>query len=347
MSNLDIKLQTEYFNSIDNNTLSLGQAMVLLTREHNEQMARELIRKYCIKTTSEEIQRVGMEFLYINGYTIDLQKLIIKNKSSANPLNQKWSVVYQTLIDRRSKRHQTHIYLRRLNNIKTNDPQLTCLIELTKVALYYDQNEFGKIGNFLDIQPSLFNQIEDDFLLSSFNLKLYQHLFVYYWVRNELIMARKYAFRALNKTNSALTKSSLNINLGLTYTFDTYQQGMYHLNEALKITKENKLEEAYESIIQKNIPFIAANFKQVDGITSDDKSEQAHIEIAKGNHDKAVAILESTPIDSPFKLYYLGLAKQDEAILQQSYTEFIEKRSDYFFSRLPFNALTRLRQSSY
>src|SRR5690625_5703464 len=95
---------------------------------------------------------------------------------------------------------------------------------------------------------------------------------------------------------------------------------MNHLNEAIKITKENKLEEAYKSIIQKNIPFIAANFKRVDGITSNDKSEQAHIEIAKGNHDKAVAILESTTMDSPFKLYYLGLAKQDEAILDRKST---------------------------
>jgi len=349
MSNLDIKLQSEYFASIDNNILSLGQALLLLTREHNERVAREAIRKYCMKTTVEETQRIGMEFLYINGYTADLQNLIIKNKNSLNQLNQEWADVYQVLIDRRYRRHETHIYLRRLKNIKTDDPQLKCLIELSKVALYYDQNEFGKIGNFLDIQHNLFNQIKDDFLFSSYRLKLYQHLFVYYWVRNELIMARKYAFRALNKTNSALTKASLNINLGLTYTFDTLQQGMYHLNEAKKITKELGLNKTYESINQRNIPFLAAIFKQVEGVTSNDKSEQAHLEIAKGNHDKAIAILEDVPIDSPFKLYYLGLAKQDEAILQQSYTDFIEKRSDYFFSRLPFNALKNLTniKSSY
>lgn len=346
MSNLDIKLQSEYFTSIDNNILSLGQALILLRREHNEQVATEVIRKYCMETNVEEIQRVGMEFLYINGYYADLQNLVIKNKGSLNPLNQNWADVFQILIDRRYKRRQAHIYHQRLNNVKTDDPQLICLIELSKVALYYDQNEFGKIGNFLEIQPNLFNQIEDDFLLSSYNLKLYQHLFVYYWVRNELIMARKYAFRALNKTNSALTKSSLNINLGLTYTFDTFQQGMYHTNEALKISRKHGLNKIHESIKQYNIPFLAAHFKQVDGISSTDKSEQAHIEIAKGNRDKAIAILNEVPIDSPFKLYYLGLAKQDENILQQSYTDFIEKRSDYFFSRLPFNALKKLRQSS-
>src|SRR5699024_2710998 len=270
-----------------------------------------------------------------NGYTADLQNLIIKNKNSLNQSNQEWADVYQVLIDRRYRRHETHIYLRRLKNIKTDDPQLKCLIELSKVALYYDQNEFGKIGNFLDIQHNLFNQIKDDFLFSSYRLKLYQHLFVYYWVRNELIMARKYAFRALNETNSVLTKASLHTNLGLTYTFDTYAQGMYHFKEALKLANTYQLEQVKRSIQQKNIPFFSAHVGDVEGIETDDRSEQAHLEISKGNRSKAITILEQMPLDSPFKLYYLGLAKQDKAILLQSYSDFINKRSDYFFSRLP------------
>jgi len=343
MSNLDIHLDSNYFVLMDDNNLSLGQAILLLTQQHNEQVASEVIRKYCLETPDEKNQRVGMEFLYINGYYTDLQYLIIKNKASLNILNQKWADLFQILLDRRYKRNKAHIYLQRLKEFQTGDPELICLIEFTRLSLYYDQNEFGKIGNLLEKQPNLFNKIEDDYILSSCYLRLYQHLFVYYWVRNEVIMARKYAFRALNETNSALTKSAINTNLGLTYTFDTYQQGMYHLNQALKISKKHGLENIYQSIQEYNIPFLSAHFKRAEGITSIDKSEQAHIEIAKGNNEKAINILKDIPMDSPFKLYYLGLAKQDEAILEKAYTDFIEKRSDYFFSRLPFNALKKIR----
>lgn len=344
MTDLGMDFRIAYFDPIDEDTLSLGEAIFLLSHEHDEYTANEVIRLYCMETPVEKFQRIGMEFLYINGYYTELQRLIMKNKASMNILNQTWADVFQVLLDRRNKRRgQAHIYLRRLQEIKTDDPELICLIELSKIALYYDLSEFGKIGNFLDIQPGLFNKIEDDFLLSSCKLRLYQILFIYYWTRNEVIMARKFAFRALNESNSVLTKSALHVNLGLTYTFDTYQQGMYHFNQALKITEQYGLDKISNSVRNYNIPFLSAHFKQVDGISSIDQSEQAHIEIAKGNHDKAIRLLQDVDINSPFKLYYLGLAKQDEALLQQAYTDFIEKRSDYFFSRLPFSALKQLR----
>lgn len=346
MANLDINLKSDYFVSIDNQTLTLGQAILLLTREHDEIVAHDTIRKYCLETESEKFQRVGLEYLYINGHYSDLEVLIIKNKASINILNHQWADVFQILLDRRLNRDQAHIFLSRLKQIRTEDPELLCLIELAKVAFYNDMNLFGEIGHLLEMQSRLFNRIEDDFILSSCKLRLYQHLFVYYWVRNELIMARKFAFRALNETNSPLTKASLHVNLGLTYTFDTYQQGMYHFNEAMKIAKKHHLELILQSLEIYNIPFISAHFKQIDKITTlttSDRSEQAHIEIAKGNTEQAIHILKEVSIDSPFKLYYLGLAMQDEAILEKAYTDFIEKRSDYFFSRLPFNALKKLR----
>lgn len=343
MTKIDAKQMTFYFDSIDNQILSIANAIQILSVEHNDQISNEIIRRYCLYTSIPEMQRICLEFLYMNGYYDDLQKLIAKNKESMNDINQQWAHVFQISIDRRNNRKESRMFQERLNQIITDDPELRCLIELTRVALYYDQSDFSYFGNFLAIQPDLFSQVQDDYLLSSYTLRLYQYYFLYYWSQNNVIIARKYAFRVLNKTSSASTKASINVNLGLTYMFDTYQQGMHHLNEALKISKHHGLDHIYKSVIQNNIPFLSAHFKQLDGITSEVKSEQAHIEIAKGNNKKAIAILKDIPIDTPFKLYYLGLAKQDEAILEQSYSDFIKKRSDYFCSRLPFNALNNLR----
>ncbi|HEX6593662.1 MAG TPA: AimR family lysis-lysogeny pheromone receptor [Bacillota bacterium] len=340
----DAKTKSE-FDRIREKDMPFGHVMMLLLQEHDYEVAHALTRDYCLQSVAYDTCKACMEFLYMNGYFQDLKVLVDKNKHSKQRSNQQWAEVYDMIIDRRMKRQPSHILLQRLNRFETSEPNLTCLIELTKLSIYYDQNKFGKIGNLLEIQSELFGQVNDPFLLTSFDLRLYQLLFIYYWVRNELIMARKYAFRALNETNSVSTKAALHTNLGLTYTFDTYTQGMYHFKEALKIAHTYELKNVQHSVRQKNIPFFSAHFKRVDDIETDDPSEQAHIEIAKGNYSKAIKILEQVPLDSPFKLYYMGLAKRDETLLMQSYNEFINVRSDYFFSRLPLNALKSMNKS--
>src|SRR5699024_12743925 len=101
-------------------------------------------------TPVENIKRVGMEFLYINGYYADLQYLIIKNKASLNTLNQQWAELFQILLDRRYKRNKAHIYLQRLKEFRTGDPELICLIVFTRLSLYYYHIVIGLLIYLLD-----------------------------------------------------------------------------------------------------------------------------------------------------------------------------------------------------
>ncbi|SEP73917.1 hypothetical protein SAMN05216232_0739 [Virgibacillus subterraneus] len=325
-----------------NNQYTLEQVLQVLKQEHDEQTANRLARNFCLQTTSNEISKKGMEFLYMNGYYHDLQKLINKNKVSDCISNQKWAAVYQVTIDRKYKRYSPSETIKQLGNIVTDEPALQCLIEFVKINIYHSMNDYSQFGNSLEKQQYLFEKIEDRFLLSLFQIRLNQSLFVFYLIRNEVIMARKYAFRVLNDTTCPKTKINVHTNLGFSYLFDTYFQGMYHMSEALKIAKKNDLQTDVAVTEQRNIPFLSAHFKKVEGMTTTDKSEQAHIEIAKGNNAKAESILSEVPIDSPFKMYYLGLAKQDKHILLQSYNSFIENRSDYFFSRLPLQSIREM-----
>ncbi|WP_077329291.1 AimR family lysis-lysogeny pheromone receptor [Virgibacillus siamensis] len=319
--------------------LSMEQLDLMLSQEYDPETAGLLMRKLCLQSNSDDINKKGMEFLYMHGYFEDLQNLINKNKKSLNKSNQKWADIYQITIDRKLRRYPPDVLLSYAENFRTDEPELKCIIEFIKVTIYYGLDQFGKLGNFLEKQQHLFKEIDDRFLLSFFNQRLNHNLFAYYLVRNEVIIARKHAFRVLNQTTNPKTKVNIHTTLGLSYIFDTYFQGMFHMSEALKIAKDHQLESSRKIIEQFNIPFLSAHFKRVDGISSPDKSEQAHIEIAKGNYRKAEKILHEIDIDSPFKMYYLGVAKQDRSTLLQSYNYFIEKRSDYFFSRLPLNAM--------
>lgn len=323
--------------------LTLGQVAQMLSTEYDEQTATQLMRKFCLQSSSEEVHKTGMEFLCMNGYFEDLQQLVNKNNESGNTSSRKWAQVYQIVLDRKLNLQPPNELLKRVNWIRTAEPELKIVIEFIKISIYYSMSQYSQLGNFLEKHHSLFEKVEDQYLLSFFKLRLYQNLFMYYLVRNEVIIARKYAFRFLNQSTNPDTAVNTHINLGLSYSFDTYYQAMYHMTEALKISKKFNLQRKVTCIEQNNIPFISAHFKKANGITSTDKSEQAHLEIAKGNYKKAEALLDEIPINSPYRLYYLGMAKQDKNILLQAYNNFIEQRSDYFFSRLPLNALQQLR----
>lgn len=322
--------------------LTLEHVLLALRQEHDEQTANQLTRKLCLQTTSKEISKKGMEFLYMHGHYDDLQQLINKNNESECSSNRKWAFVYQLIIDRKFKRYPPGEILKRLGDLWTDEPELNSLILFIKINEFHGMKEYSNFGNYLEKQSRLFEKIEDRFMLSFFHIRLNQSLFIYYLIRNELIMARKYAFRVLTQTTCPKTKVNMHMSLGLSYIYDTYFQGMYHLSESLKIARAHDLHNSVNTIEQKNIPFLSAHFKKVEGMTSTDKSEQAHIELAKGNYATAEAILSELSIDSPFKLYYLGIAKQDKYILLQSYNSFIESRSDYFFSRLPLHAIREM-----
>lgn len=316
--------------------------MEQLSQEHDSQTVISLMRMFCLQTSSRNIMKTGMEFLYMNGFYEDLQVLIKKNLESDNPSNNQWALIYQKIIARRLNHRSPHQLLQEISQISTTEPELLCLIEFVKVTAYYDLKQYCKIGNLLDIHQQLFDAVEDRLLVSFFNIRLYQILLTYYLNRNEIIMARKYAYRVLNQTENVRTKAIVHIKLGLSYTFDTYAQGMYHFAEALKIARENNLPNVAHSIKNHNIPFLSAHFNYAENIVTNDKSEQAHIKIAKGNNQKAIEILNELTMDSPFQLYYMGIAKQDKDLLMQSYNYFVQKRSDYFFSRLPLNALEKI-----
>ena len=324
------------------NNLTLEQLMELLSQNYDKETVTEQMRKYCMQSSSSDIQKKGMEFLYMHGFYDDLEQLIQKNNESAYPSNKKWATVYQAIIDRRLHRVKPIQLIQNLNGIQPEEPELKCLIEFVKATAYYDLKQYSKIGNFLETQQKLFKLIGDNLLKFYFTIRLNQILMSYHMSRNELIIARKYGYRVLNQTSNIRTKISTHIILGLSYTFDTFSQGIYHLNKALQLAKSHDLKNIVHAIEQHNIPFLAAHFNQADTITSTDISEQAHIEISKGNNLKAIEILEGIKLTTPFKLYYMGKAKQDKYLLLKSYNEFIEKRSDYFFGRLPLSELQKM-----
>lgn len=323
--------------------LTFEQLKEVLSIEHDPQIVTELMKDYCLRSLSPDIQKKGMEFLYMNGYDQELEILIKKNRQHADLSNTQWAAVYQLILDRKMERYPPDQIIQILDQITTTDAALICVIEITKVSSYVDMQKFSELGEFLEVYQRWFDRISDQSFLAFLNIRLDQIMMSYYLTRNELILARRYAYRLLNHAeNTQRTKLIAHTQLGFSYLFEDYFQAMFHMQEALQVAHENNFKKSVYAIKNNNIPFICAHFNQVERVTTEDRSEQAHIEIAKGNNQNAIEILSDLQIDSPFRMYYMGRAKQDKDLLMRSVKSFVEERGDYFFSQLPLREICKM-----
>src|SRR5690625_3511675 len=145
--------------------------------------------------------------------------------------------MYQLMINNQLKKYTPRELLQQLNCLHTDESVLNCLAAFLRTSIYFDLHDYDQVGNFLEEQTELLEVIEDSFFRTNFKIRLSENLFIYYWIRNELIIARKYAYWALYKTKSTMIKLRLHNNLSLTYIFDSFFQGYTQYSIVLSLLK--------------------------------------------------------------------------------------------------------------
>ncbi|WP_440896538.1 AimR family lysis-lysogeny pheromone receptor [Amphibacillus sp. Q70] len=300
------------------------------------------MRDFFMTTNDSYSMCIGLEFLFMNDYYPELYQLIEKNKTYPNRLNQNWATFFELTMAKHQGTMPLTKILAQLQRIKTDDLALKCLIQFLTISIQIVFYDFDLIVNKLEQFREDSNKIHHSILRPYIQHRLDRALFVHYWKRNEMILARKFGYRALAGIHNRIHLAYLHINLSSSFIFDDFNSAIYHLEEAHKIVTEKNITNLVEMIEERNIPFIYAHFNKPEGITTSDKSEQAHLALARGDLALAKELLSEITEITPFTKYYLGRAHQDERLLIQSCNDFIEKQSDHFFARLPLTALNKL-----
>lgn len=301
----------------------------------------EVISKSFLKSRCLQTLKLGMEFMFVHNQFRSLQQLIIKNKHTKNKENIEWAEVYQLMLNIHYRKSTFFELMNKIQQFETQDPTVKTLLEFSKLMVYNNMKDYKFLGESIDKINKFVESIQDVFLVSCFRRRIDQVMFYYYRSRNELILARKISYQLLEVPLDARTRAWIHSSLAFTYLFDTYEQGIYHLDLALKITKKHKIKEHYYHLCHYSIPFYSAHFGETKNLESDAKCQQAHIEIQRGNKDKAIKLLSEIQLINPFQYYFLGLATEDINILNQSYHMFLNERNDYFHSRLPLYAIKK------
>lgn len=317
--------------------LQFSQFLTMISLDSDEAAQLEMAKEFLYKSNSDLDKRLALEYFYMNECYQDLQYFIEVNQASLNDLNQESAMLYQSMLDLKSEK-PVHTIRKQPKSISTQHPELRCL----KYFLYIEMDKkvynYERIGCFLNKIQKQLHHIENPLFITFCQIRMQILLFQYYWKRNELILARKHAYEALLMPYHIRQKAQLHLDLALSYIYEDFESSVYHIEEAKYIADCLDDQRILNRITNKTYPFICAHFGRVNGVTTNDPVEQAHLEIAKGNDQLAKKMLEDLNITTPFTQYYLGLATREHHFFIYSYQHFMEKRSDHFFARLPLKA---------
>ncbi|KHE68658.1 AimR family lysis-lysogeny pheromone receptor [Halobacillus sp. BBL2006] len=309
-----------------------------LLESYPHQIATEKARKYCLSESPTRFEDAiaRMEFLYMNDYLEDLERIIASEK-----LDKDLSFLYQLLLKRTEKK-VTEEDIEELVSISFDHPTLQCLSIFTLIYYNYDINRFIVLDKYIEACDKGIRMINQPLIHYYFKLRYNELLFNHYWKTDNTLLARRYAYKIINTELSMKKSVMVHHNLSLTYVYDDYDSAMEQALFALHLAEENEIKSQVVSLTQRTIPFIAAFHEKAGHIVTPDKVETAHLSLAKKDFQKAREILESLDALTPFQECYLGLATKDRALIKNSKERFIHEYGDLFFARLPDYYLKRI-----
>ncbi|UOQ87066.1 AimR family lysis-lysogeny pheromone receptor [Gracilibacillus salinarum] len=317
--------------------MQLSQFLTMISLDNDETQELSITKDFLLLSNSTTDQRLALEYFYINRSYEELQYYIKLNMDHAHPVNKNAAKLYKLMLHLRDGK-PAHEVRALAKTVSADTPELKCIKYFLNIEVDSKVYNFERIGYFLNKIQKQIRYVDNPLLITFFNSRIQMILFHYYWKRNELILARKHAYEALQLPHQAIQKAQLHLDLALTYIYEDFHSCIYHIEEAKYLALALDDREILDRIDNFTYPFVCAHFGKTDGVDTEHPVEKAHLEIARGNFDVAQQLLENLEFSTPFSQYYLGLATKKQHFFIYSYQHFMEKRSDHFFAKLPLKA---------
>ncbi|MCA0972601.1 AimR family lysis-lysogeny pheromone receptor [Halobacillus litoralis] len=311
-------------------------------RNFSKEEAVEQTRAFCLIMRSHNIedQIACLEFLYMNDFIEDVVQVL-----NSGVLNDDVKLLYRMTMERLGSSYEQSLHW--LKSLHFSHPSLHCLHQAIMAYRYFDMNMYQGLDGYIESYDQALQQVNEPLALYFFERRYHELLFHYYWKSNHILLARRYAYKLINKELSPRKKTTILHYLTLTYAFESYEVAMGHAYEALHYAEEHNQVKQIPSLKHRTIPFIAALHRQTADVTTPDFVETAHLAIADGRYEEGAAMLQSFEDLTPFQECYLGFALRDEKMIYNSERRFIDERGDRFFAQLSHEYRRRLKGDEF
>lgn len=301
--------------------------------------------EWCFEVRRPENIVAALEFLAVNKKNKELEELIDLHEGACNKKLKKWIIVYRLVLEYETNPYNQDYLLEKLLRSYSDNPGANFLLDILRCNIYYRATsnhayccyEMSKICDRLEKD---IENINVEFLKETYSIRMYDVLAKNFLrVRNNVNEARRYANKNLKQKTCPLLHANALYTVGTSFLFEDITECLKIMDEAREIYGKHGYHHFVKEIELKTVPF----FKAVSGIPFEegDASEKAHFEARWGDKEKALEMLDEvlkTQRNSTFKEYYKALALNSEALIFQSFNNFI-KEGDNFYANIPFSML--------
>ncbi|MCQ6303957.1 MULTISPECIES: AimR family lysis-lysogeny pheromone receptor [Bacillus cereus group] len=306
-------------------------------------------------------QRVALEALDLFGEFDLLEKLILKIESNhsntrSSKLNKQLSSVYKLLPNRFKGNYNKKEFLDSVESLKksykltSSDATLTnIIIEFALLYAYLDYGDFKMVSYYNEKLTTLISSISKDTLSGSLLLRNKEMEATVLHHDNQLDKSREVCWDIINNPRNPYVymKGVAYSILGETYILDTskFEQAKMYFEHAIEcVNVPCNFKALYrKGMFQTNLDFLRiSQEKELELVTPEDISEQAHLFAKMGKEKQAMELLDYIEKKrgylNSFEKVYKGIATGKKEYFLESYNSF-KMSGDDFYLQLPLKYL--------
>src|SRR5699024_2097285 len=151
--------------------LKFHQFLTMIQIENNEISNLPLALQFLRQTTCDTDLRLALEFSYINFCYDDLAYFIEKNEESLHPLNRKYAMFYQLMLDIQEGESPQKIRSC-AKSMQCDHPELTCLKYLVFIEVDLSIHHYHRIGTYIDKIQQLLDQLDHPLLVNFLQVRI-------------------------------------------------------------------------------------------------------------------------------------------------------------------------------
>jgi hypothetical protein len=310
---------------------SIKKAMKILCKEN----FRKVMKFVCENTRKPDNMRMVLEFASISRDLPLLEKMI-GLLSQEGKKEKEWASAYKIALRFQSRDTSNKELMEMIDAVKPKFTEMKILRKILRARVLYRMKEYDTMfRNARDVEEEL-KGMSDGYLKKTFTIRL-NELFAqgYLYVNGETEKARFYANNVINnETISAVFKSHAYHVVGTSFLFEDYDKAIENFEAYKRQLVENNREDIARTVDEKDVFYAKVLWdRDLETLNTNDNLEKAHLEVKKGNVEKAIDILNSVE-QSPFSMCYLGLATNNPLLILESFFKLIGQKQ-MFFANIP------------
>ncbi|MGG5737309.1 AimR family lysis-lysogeny pheromone receptor [Bacillus cereus group sp. IBL03679] len=285
--------------------------------------------------------KVAFALAHLNDHVVLMEYLSKICEESKDLEMRRFAEIFNLYIDRLKGKNVREVYLD-IQKTRNSNADVEIFCDILSMLILCDLGDFGLMEGY---KSRVENNIMDDKLVTNIYLKsLYGFWAKELWSYSILRKNKSLKFVRENgelRTHKDINffpvmEALLNIRSGENLMFSDYKKSLYFLQEALNVLKGAKGSLKY-NIALNDINFIRIFWwKDLDKIDFDKlhPAEYALFLIKKGKYQQAINILEEIRLKknmlTPIQTCYLGMAKKDIHLIEQSIDMF-KANNDFLY----------------